>query len=372
MPASTASLEHIFQTHIQTLALTLRPATVEGYRVAARRFLAYLHTAFPLVRRPSALRRNPHLLGWLTSLCERQPPLSNKTRFNYLISLRRLLDDLAAGGHAAAHLIAPTDFPPLPRYLPRALSPQDDLLLQAELRRRDDLSANALLLTRLTGIRIGECMHLSLHCLRQLGPDQWALHVPLGKLHTERMVPVDEEVRKIGARLLQLRAADASNFLLPQAGQTTALYQKLRSALAHAAQQAGCSCHVTPHQLRHNFATEMIRLGVSLPALMQLLGHKDIRMTLRYVQVTQLDLQREFHAARRNALDPHRVPVLSVPSVSSPGLHGIGQGLTALRHSLEMYRRQINNHQTRRQLHRLDRRLFAVAAEVQKIATAEK
>ena len=40
------------------------------------------------------------------------------------------------------------------------------------------------------------------------------------------------------------------------------------------------------------FATEMLRLGVSLPALMQLLGHKDISMTLRYVQVTQQDLQR--------------------------------------------------------------------------------
>ena len=42
----------------------------------------------------------------------------------------------------------------------------------------------------------------------------------------------------------------------------------------------------------------MVRLGVSLPALMQLLGHKDIRMTLRYVQVTQQDLQRQFQLAR--------------------------------------------------------------------------
>jgi site-specific recombinase XerD len=42
----------------------------------------------------------------------------------------------------------------------------------------------------------------------------------------------------------------------------------------------------------------MVRLGVSLPALMQMLGHKDIRMTLRYVEVVQLDLQREFHRAR--------------------------------------------------------------------------
>jgi hypothetical protein len=46
----------------------------------------------------------------------------------------------------------------------------------------------------------------------------------------------------------------------------------------------------------------MIRLGVSLPALMQMLGHKDIRMTMRYVQVTQRDLQREFHLARQHAM----------------------------------------------------------------------
>ena len=49
--------------------------------------------------------------------------------------------------------------------------------------------------------------------------------------------------------------------------------------------------------MRHSFATEMVRLGVSLPALMQMLGHKDIRMTMRYVEVVQLDLQREFHRA---------------------------------------------------------------------------
>src|SRR5262249_37418565 len=50
-------------------------------------------------------------------------------------------------------------------------------------------------------------------------------------------------------------------------------YQTLRQALAQTAQRAGCSGHVTPHQLRHSFATEMLQLGVSLPALMKLLGH---------------------------------------------------------------------------------------------------
>ncbi len=65
----------------------------------------------------------------------------------------------------------------------------------------------------------------------------------------------------------------------------------------------------------------MLRLGISLPALMKLLGHKDIRMTLRYVEVTQQDLQREFHQARQNAAHPHRLPTLALPKdMPSAGL----------------------------------------------------
>ena len=63
--------------------------------------------------------------------------------------LRRLLDDLASKGHLVQpDLIRREDFPPQPRYLPRPLSPQEDQLLQQELRRTDDLYANALLLMR--------------------------------------------------------------------------------------------------------------------------------------------------------------------------------------------------------------------------------
>src|SRR6516164_568520 len=90
--------------------------------------------------------------------------------------------------------------------------------------------------------------------------------------------------------------AISEGLLLPRYGGHYALYQTLRLALATAAKRAGCSSPATPHQLRHTFASEMLRLGVGLPALMQLLGHKDIRMTMRYLQVTQQDLQREFHA----------------------------------------------------------------------------
>jgi hypothetical protein len=105
---------------------------------------------------------------------------------------------------------------------------------------------------------------------------------------------------------------------------------------------------------------------------MQLLGHKDIRMTMRYVQVTQQDLQREYHQAR-NAAQPHRMPVLPLPkNIPGANLPGIHQALEATRHLLEMYRRQIGNEKSKRALQRLDRRLLAVDAQLKKLVADEK
>jgi ribonucleotide reductase alpha subunit len=117
----------------------------------------------------------------------------------------------------------------------------------------------------------------------------------------------------------------------------------------------------------------MVRLGVSLPALMQLLGHKDISMTLRYVEVTLQDLQREFHAARQNAIHQHTIPALSMPSNNpSADLSGIRQMLATTHHLLEIYRRQLGDQQASRKLRRLDRRILAVASEIDRLVKPEK
>ena len=373
MSQSRTSLEQIFETQIQTLASTLQPSTARHYRGTARHFLAYLQAEFPQLSRLSQLRRDPHLLGWFRWLCERQPPLCNEVRFQHLLRLRRLLEDLAANAHSLRpDLIRREDFPLRAHYLPRPLSLEDDQRLQQELRRTDDLLCNALLLMRATGLRLGECTHLSLNCLRQVGPDEWAVLVPLGKLRSERLVPVDPEVQRIVARILALRAlappsklAKSQGLLLPSRGGYFALRDTLRRALAQAAKRAGCSTHVMSHRLRHSYATEMLRLGVSLPALMQLLGHKDIHMTLRYVEVTQQDLQREFHQARQNAAPPHRLPTLPLlKAVPSADLPGIRQALQAAHHLLEMYRRGLGNEQAKLKLQRLKRRLLAIASQL--------
>jgi integrase len=375
------SLEEIFETQVRTLSLTLQPFTVAKYQYVAHHFVAYLRSTFPKVRRLSQLRRDPHMLGWFRWLCELRPPVGNHTREQRLLCLRRLLEDLTFQGHRLhPGLILREDFPVRPEYLPRALSPDDDRRLQEELRRADTLYSDALLLTRLTGIRIGECIHLPLDCLRHLGSEQWALHVPVGKLHTERLVPLDSEGLRLLNRILELRAlhsprrlAKSEGFLIPRVGGRFALFQILRLALADFARRAACadSNPITPHRLRHTWASEMLRCGMSLPALMQLMGHKDIRMTLRYLKITQPDLQREFYKARRNNPQSYPLPSLSA-SATAADIPGIRQALAAARHLLEMYRRQLFDDKIRRRLQRLDRRLLDIGHQLQNIAAGEK
>ena len=104
-------LAEIFDARIQTLTTTHR-----YFRVATHRFLSYLQTDFPQVRQLSELRRDPHLLGWLHRLCQQDPPLSSSTRRIYLVVLRRLLCDLASGGHPLQPgLIVAEDFSPQSR-----------------------------------------------------------------------------------------------------------------------------------------------------------------------------------------------------------------------------------------------------------------
>src|SRR5580692_2922059 len=59
-----------------------------------------------------------------------------------------------------------------------------------------------------------------------------------------------------------------------------------------------------PHRFRHTFASDMIRAGMSLPALMQLMGHADIQTTLIYVQVTPQDVYLEYARAVAQHIRP--------------------------------------------------------------------
>ncbi|MBI3347554.1 MAG: tyrosine-type recombinase/integrase [Burkholderiales bacterium] len=292
------------QRRIQFLALRLRPGSARHYRVTARNFLRYLHLHFPRIRHAHQLRRDPHLLGWMQQLATRQPPLSISARIGHLLCLRRLLEDLQGPG-----LLLPEDIPRADHYLPRPLPAEDDALLQRQLRAIDDVRSNALLLLRATGLRIGELVDLPADCLHRLGDgdggaEQWALRVPLGKLHSERWIPVDRDTRAVVARMLALGPA-GRGYLLPRPPGRAQLGRNLRRALTAACQAAGCSGRYVPHQLRHTCATGWLRRGMSLPAVMKLLGHTTPEMTMLYIEVTQTDLQQQF--LRASLHSPHEL-----------------------------------------------------------------
>lgn len=373
-------LEQALQARVRLRATTLRPATVRQYEHTVRQFMAYLRQSFPDVRRADQLRRDPHILGWLEHLWTRRvsysgKPLSAVTRAAHLIRLRKLFDLLA--DHAfppRPGLLLGEDIPRPDQVLPRPLTPEDDARLQAELLRRNDLLANALLLTRLTGLRIGETVDLAADCLRHLGGDQWALHVPVGKLHNERWTPVDEQVRTLIARLRFLHTMPGTGgapappeFLLPRPKGRGVRCVQLRAALCDAATQAGITAHIVPHQMRHTYATTMLRAGVSLPALMKLLGHRTANMTLRYVEITQKDLQREFHSARQNPR--HLIPLpASLPSADPAVVDAtaVVQRLSTAARVLDLYRQQ-NPAVEGKPLQLLLRRLVRVRARFQKL-----
>jgi site-specific recombinase XerD len=125
--------------------------------------------------------------------------------------------------------------------------------------------------------------------------------VPLGKLNTERLVPIDDSVCHLVHRLRFFRflsAVPPDGLLLARRRNRSALLRQLRTELTQVRTALGIARSIVPHMFRHTFATEMLRSGVSFPALMNLLGHSTPKMTLLYAEFTQTDLQREFRAAR--------------------------------------------------------------------------
>ena len=77
----------------------------------------------------------------------------------------------------------------------------------------------------------------------------------------------------------------------------------LRSLFRHHRQTTSILL-ANPHRFRHTFASDMIRAGMSLPALMQLMGHADIQTTLLYVQVTPQDVYLEYARAVAQHIRP--------------------------------------------------------------------
>jgi site-specific recombinase XerD len=366
-------LAPLFDRAVDSLGAALSPESHRHYRGTVRNFLRYLGAAHPEVNSLEQLRREPHLLGWMSRLRSQTPPLATSSYINLLIALRPLLTELAWTEQLPqlARLIRREDIPRLPQRLARPLTAEQDQLLQQEFVKRNDWESNTFLLIRHTGMRIGECADLSCDCLRSTGPHQCAIHVPLGKLKTERMVPVDSLAVTVIQRLRFFRFLDPrppDGRLLARRSTRDALIRQLRRYLHQVCHSRGLPPRIVPHQLRHTYATEMLRAGVSFPALMKLLGHTSPDMTMRYVEVALTDLQREFQEARSKPR--HLVPQPKTSSsITRTGFDGVVNSLQAAQHALEMFRRTLPVGPDRRCLDRLSNRLTKIATEARKLST---
>ncbi|WP_254697377.1 tyrosine-type recombinase/integrase [Mycobacterium avium] len=218
-----------------------------------------------------------------------------------VLSLRNLLDDITAWGWAQApprRLVFAADVPKLDQPLPRALAPDvDAAVMNAVAHLQDPFARIGLTVLRGAGLRAGELLDLELGSIIDYGPAGTWLKVPLGKLATERMVPLsaatlaalDEWVALRGTHrpLPHPRTGVLTDFLFTRHGRRLG-YTRLRNGLLTAAESAGLHrpdggvLMVTPHQLRHTWATELANAGMSLQALMSLLGHVTPQMTIRY------------------------------------------------------------------------------------------
>ena len=371
-PPLQHSLAPVFNRAVDSLGVALSPDTTRHYRGSAHNFLSYLGADHPEVQRLDQLRREPHILGWMSRLHSQVPPLVTASYINLLVALRGICNELAWTEQLPelAHLIRREDIPRLPHRLPRPLTAEQDQLLQKEFLRRNDLGGNAFLLIRHTGMRIGECADLSFDCLRSTRPGQWAVHVPLGKLKTERMVPVDSFVCELVQRLRFFRSLDslpADGRLLARPNTKAALVRHFRDYLHQVCHALGLSTRIVPHQLRHTYASEMLRAGVGLVAVMKLLGHTSPEMTMQYLDVTLNDLERAFELARSKPR--HLVPQPKTPFTPRAGLDGLIDSLLAAQHVLEMFRRTLPNGTSRRLLDRLSNRLTKIVTEARKLAT---
>jgi site-specific recombinase XerD len=365
----------VFTQAVESLCTALTSSSKRQYNIVVRNFLVYLGTEYPAVTRLEQLRRDPHILGWMAHLHAQNPPLATTTCIGRLFTLRSIFYELARTNRLPElpYLLLREDIPRSPHTLPRPLTAEQEQLLLQEFMRRNDLGGNVFLLLRSTGMRIGECVDLSYDCLRSTGPNQWAIHVPVGKLKTERMVPVDAFGRDLVQRLRFFRFLDplpADGSLLARPGSKVALLVQLRDYLHHVCHALGLSIRIVPHQFRHTYATEMLRSGVSFPVLMKLLGHLDPGMTMRYVEVALTDLEREFHLARskpRHLAPQSKTSTTPVTTPVTAGRNGLIDSLIAAQHVMEMFRRSLPNGNARNRLLRLSNRLIKILTEIRKL-----
>lgn len=260
--------------------------TLDAYRRDLERARAHLAAAGTGLEAASEADLRAFLLAETaaglkaSTLARRLAALRTYFRFLYLEGHRR--DDPTAG------LDPPKRSPPLPRVLSEA-----EVLALIEAARADPSPRGLRLLTLLelaysTGMRVSELVGLPLSAI---AADRTHLLVR-GKGGKERIVPLGGPARACLERWLEARpaflaGAKSIRFLFPSTGRGGHLTrQRLLQLLKGLAPRAGLEpARISPHVLRHAFATHLLEHGADLRAVQALLGHADIATTQVYTHL---------------------------------------------------------------------------------------
>jgi len=329
------ALQEAFVGYLRRKSATCRPKTVSSLATRLSQFGRFLGEIDPDLTSLAGLDRRRHIEPFITSLLDATSmttgdPISVADRVRRIHAVSNFLAEITEWGWEdapARKLLFTSDLPRLPRPLPRYLPVDADRRLTAALTDSPNrLAADALLLQRACGLRIGELLDLELDAVHEV-PEQGSwLKVPLGKLDTERMVPLDDETvtlidrivatRSAGRPMPHSRSGRPAQFLFTHHGKRLS-QSAVRHELARAALEAGLD-HTTPHQLRHTYATALVNAGVSLQALMALLGHVSATMSLRYGRLFDSTVRTEYERALD--LAKSHIGPLTVAPAGRPGL----------------------------------------------------
>jgi integrase/recombinase XerD len=236
-----------------------------------------------------------HISAYLRSAGER---LSERSRARRMAALRSFFKHLQVLGAIRENPALRITFPKAGLSLPKVLSgPEVEALLQQPeglhpLKIRDRAMMELLYAT---GLRVSELTDLQ---LRQLHLDPGYL-VVLGKGGKERLVPLGQwaaDALKVyledGRRSL-LKGGSIQEIFVNHRGKKLSR-QGVWKVLKHYALLAGIRQNLTPHMLRHSFATHLLENGADLRSLQTMLGHADISTTQIYTHVARARLK-EIH-----------------------------------------------------------------------------
>ena len=268
--------------------------TLDSYRRDLSRFAIWLAR---LHHKQLLAAAHGDLLAYLANRVAARAKPSTTSRL--LSSFKRFYQFALRQGRISADPSLNIDAPRLPRGLPKSLTEEDVEKLLAAPNVEDALGLrDRTMLETLyaSGLRVSELVTLM---VSQVSRDMGVVRV-IGKGAKERLVPLGEEAlawitrycKESRPRILGRRAADA---LFVTSRGTAMTRQAFWHLLRRHASHAGLRQSISPHTLRHAFATHLLNHGADLRVVQLLLGHSDISTTQIYTHVARERLK-QLHA----------------------------------------------------------------------------